>query len=235
VQNNNLGGFKMLLKNDDNPNYIHDKHFTIKCPYCLKITGLSAISTPRYELLKRYHPPKVGIAYKCDACLEPIFLKFKAEYDFGNLKVTISEKFETVENAIEEYEYEYLPEEVQSDFREALKCFSYGCFNAFAAMCRRTVQSMASELGAKGKDKVKMQIIELKEMNAIDEESFDLLLQIIIDGHDGAHPHLPNVSLERAQILLELMKDVLYQIFIRKAKLEKAAKLRNQQINQIKQ
>ena len=54
--------------------------------------------------------------------------------------------------------------------------------------------------------------------------------KLIIDGHDGTHPHLPRVNVDRARILVELMKDVLYQIYIRKAKVQEALKLRQQAI-----
>jgi hypothetical protein len=67
----------------------------------------------------------------------------------------------------------------------------FSAFNAFAAMCRRCVQSAATNLGAKGKDKVLRQLQDLKDMAEVDEETYKLLSQIIIEGHDGAHPHLP--------------------------------------------
>jgi len=133
---------------------------------------------------------------------------------------------------LETFDYSYLPEDVAEDFKEALTCYSYSCYNAFGAMCRRCVQSVSKELGAKESDKVLNQLKELKEMAEIDDETFDVLKQIIIGGHDGAHPHLPKLSVERAKILLELMKDVLYQIYIRKAKIQEAIKLREKTISE---
>ncbi len=134
----------------------------------------------------------------------------------------------------ETFEFEYLKGDLADDFKEALKCYSIDCFNAFAAMCRRTVQSMSTELGADGKDKVTKQLKELKEIISIDSATFEILEQIVIAGHDGAHPHLPKLSPERASVLLELMKDVLYQLFIRKQKIEIAAKLRQKAIEDTK-
>ena len=32
-------------------------------------------------------------------------------------------------------------------FREALLCYSHGAFNAFASMCRRTMQAVFADLG----------------------------------------------------------------------------------------
>ena len=55
---------------------------------------------------------------------------------------------------------------------------------------------------------------------------FAALKQAIVDGHDGAHPHLPRLTSERAAVLFELMKDVLYQLFVRRSKIKEAMQLR---------
>ena len=34
--------------------HIADKHFTVKCPHCNAISGLSLVSPPRYEYLERF-------------------------------------------------------------------------------------------------------------------------------------------------------------------------------------
>ncbi len=135
---------------------------------------------------------------------------------------------------METFEFEHLTGDVKDDFEEALKCYSFNCFNAFASMCRRTVQSIAENLGAKGKDKVIKQINDLKGMIDIDDETFNTLEQIIIAGHDGTHPHLPKLSAERGAVLLELMKDVIYQLYVRKKKIEKAVELRKEAIEKSK-
>jgi hypothetical protein len=130
----------------------------------------------------------------------------------------------------ETFDYQYLHEEVAEDFKEALKCYSNQCYNAFGSICRRTIQTSASVLGTKGKDKVKNQIIELKTLADIDEDTYSVLEQIIITGHDGAHPHLPKLNRDRAVILLVLMKDVLNELFIRKARIQESIKLRSEEI-----
>ena len=224
----------MINKSND-PQMIFDRHFSLKCPHCSTHSNISAISIPRYEYIERFRPNRVGIAYRCDSCNEPIFLKFKVRsLDFGNHRVLFHEEYEEIERPAETFEYSYLPESIKEDFREALTCYSNLCFNAFAAMCRRTVQSVASGLGAKGKDRVFAQLKDLKEMAEIEDETFDLLKQIVIDGHDGAHPHLPSLNQSRAVVLLELMKDVLYQLYVRKGKLQEAIQLRAEAIEEKK-
>ncbi|MEX0684442.1 MAG: DUF4145 domain-containing protein [Balneolales bacterium] len=212
-----------------------DQHFRVKCPHCMTGAGLSAVSIPKYDLLERYQPKSVGLAYQCDVCQETVFLRFKVQYNFPNHKVTFFKDYEEVERPQETYDFKYLPEVVGADFREALDCYSNANFNAFAAMSRRTIQTASQELGSKGKDKVLRQIEDLRSMAEIDEETFESLKAIVIAGHDGAHPHLPSLSDDRAEILLELMKDILYQLFVRKKKLEEAAARRREAIEQKKQ
>jgi hypothetical protein len=220
----------MILPSDNNPTNIIDRHFRVKCPHCGTLSGLSAISVPRYDLLRRYEPKTVGIAYQCDACQQTVFLRFPVAYDWGNNRVKIPDDYTEIERPKEDYEFSYLPASVSGDFSEALTCYSHSCFNAFAAMCRRTIQSASSEIGAEGNDRVLKQIEDLRSMAQIDGDTFDVLKTIVVAGHDGAHPHLPALSPERAEILLELMKDVLYQLFVRKKKIQEASEKRKQAI-----
>lgn len=221
----------MTINFKDEANDVVDTHFTVKCPHCAVPSGLSAISIPRYKLLQRYKPRHTGVTYQCDACGEPVFLRFPVRHDYGNYKVYLDDtKYEEIQRPQENYEFKYLPDDVAADFREALNCYAQSCFNAFAAMCRRSLQAAATDLGAKGKDKVQKQIEDLKNMAEIDGETFEVLQTIILAGHDGAHPHLPPLSSDRAEILLELIKDVLYQLFVRKKKIEEASQKRNEAI-----
>jgi hypothetical protein len=223
----------MRVNNSNDPTEIFDKHYDLKCPHCGNSANISAVSIPRYEYLARFRPKTVGIAYRCDSCNFPIFLRFKVNnYDLGNNRIVLEEAYEEVERPQETFEYKYLPAPVAEDFREALTCYSHACYNAFAALCRRCAQSAFTELGAAGKDKVLDQLKEIKETAALDDDTFSILQQVVISGHDGAHPHLPRLSPERAAILLELMKDVMYQLFVRKAKIQEAVQLRKQDIAQ---
>lgn len=220
----------IAITSENKPDTIFDRSVTLKCPHCAVISHMSAVSIPRYEYLKRFEPRTVGIGYRCGSCNDTVFLRFAPRYDFGNHRVHLSERYDEVERPQESFEFEYLPDPVRSDFKEALDCYSISAFNAFAAMCRRSVQSAAADLGAKGKDKVLAQLQDLKDMAEIDEETYDLLRQIIIEGHDGAHPHLPPIDVKRATVLLELVKDVMYQLYVRRGKLQEAMALRTEAI-----
>ena len=178
----------------------------------------------------------MGIVYRCDSYNHPIFIEFQVNrYDTLSHKIILSENFKEIEKPTKTFDFSYLEEKVADDFHEALTCYANLCLNAFTAICRRTVQSVCSDLGADGKDRVLKQLKDLKEMAEIDNETFTVLKQIIIDGHDGAHPHLQILSKDRASILLELIKDVLYQLYVRKGKLQKAMQLRKEAVRQKKE
>jgi hypothetical protein len=201
----------LTIHKDNNPVNVFDRHFTINCPMCGIASNVSAVSIPRYEYMVRFRPQQVGIVYRCDSCNSPVFLRFTVNnYDLRNSTIVLDDKYEVV------------------------TCYSAACYNAFAAMCRRCIQSTLTELGAEGKDKVLSQLKYLQRTAALDDELFEMLKQIIISGHDGAHPYLPKLSEERAGVLLELMKDVLYQLFVRQAKIQEAMDLRRQAITDAK-
>lgn len=198
--------------------HLHDQLDLPRCPHC-------GVDKPSLHMTKNFNTDRHNggrqrfwRTYSCRNCGGAILAG--ANSDRGN----VEEMYPRA--PIEQFDFENLPTEVADDFREALDCYSISRFNAFAAMARRTVQSISTNLGAKGGDKVLSQLKELKELAQIDDETFDILKQIVVGGHDGAHPHLPKLSPERAGVLLELMKDVLHQLFVRKAKIKAAIELR---------
>ncbi len=67
-------------------------------------------------------------------------------------------------------------------------------------------------------------------MDVTDDETFEQLHAVMLAGHYGAHPHLPSLSSTRATLLLHLMKDVLYQLYVRPARILEAKELRKEAI-----
>lgn len=127
----------------------------------------------------------------------------------------------------------FVPEDVKKEYQEALKCYGIICYNAFAAMCRRTLQQICMHKEIKGSDKVKKQVAKLKEELG-DPEMSEILDALVVAGHNGAHPHLPMVNEKRAEIILALMNDIIDQIYNRPGRLEKAKKLRKEALEESK-
>jgi hypothetical protein len=218
----------MNITGDNSFQHLVDHPVNLRCPHCSTLTALIPIAIPRYELLHRFKITDTGVVYRCSSCNGPVFLKHKV-LKLQN-PVTLSDQFEQITSSLEPFEMQYLAGPVLEDFREALTCYANSCWNAFASMCRRCIQSISESMGAAGTTKVQNQLQELRHMGVTDDETFEQLHAIMLTGHDGAHPHLPALSPARAEVLLQLMKDVLYQLYVRPAKIREASELRKNAI-----
>lgn len=218
----------MNIGHDDNYQHLVDSPVNLRCPHCSTQTALIPVAIPRFQLMHRFKLQETGLVYRCSSCNRAVFLRYKIT---GlDDPVRLADEFEQITTALEPFDMQYLAGAVLDDFREALTCYANSCWNAFAAMCRRCIQSISETLGAVGTTKVQAQLEELKNMGVTDDETFNQLRAIMLSGHDGAHPHLPALSPARAAVLLQLMKDVLYQLFVRPAKIREAGELRKEAI-----
>jgi hypothetical protein len=189
------------------------------------LTHLTAVAVPRFEDLSRRRPKHIGIVFRCDTCVEPIFLKFAAKA-YTSLRVELASNFMEIERARENFPLTYLPEEAEELFKEALNCYSASCFNAFASMSRRTAQSLFRELGERGKLELFDKLQEIRGLADLDDDTFAIMRAVLFGSDSDPWPNHPNVNAERAGILLEVMRDLLYQTFVRKARLVQAVTFR---------
>jgi hypothetical protein len=208
-------------------NELHAEHhgITLTCPHCQTLTHVTAVATPAFDDLTVQKPKTVGIVFRCDACGEPIFLKFNAR-NYSNSRIELAANYIEVERARENFPLTYLPEEAEDLFREALTCYSAACYNAFGAMCRRTAQSLFRELGERGKLEFFDTLQEIRTLAELDDENFAVQRAVLFGSDTDPWPHQPTLNAERAGVLLEVMRDILYQTFVRKARLMQAMTFR---------
>ncbi|MGA2842491.1 MAG: hypothetical protein ABSG18_20450 [Steroidobacteraceae bacterium] len=208
-------------------NELHIEHqgIALTCPHCQTLTHITAVATPQFDDLSRRKPKQIGIVFSCDACGEPVFLKFTAKAYTG-LRIELAPNYTEIERARENFPLTYLPEESAELFREALSCYSAGCYNAFGSMSRRTAQSLFRELGERGKLELFDTLQEIRTLAELDDENFSVLRAVLFGSDSDPWPHQPKLNAERAGILLEVMRDLLYQTFVRKARLMQAMTFR---------
>jgi hypothetical protein len=210
---------------DSSNRLLHDQaqSLALTCPHCLVLAHITPMAVPPYAELASHRPRQVGIVYRCDACNAPIFLRFNVR-EYGAQRVELSSQFTEIERPREKFTFTYLPESIETLFREALLCYSHGAFNAFTSMCRRTMQTAFELLGESGRLHLFDQLNELRDMAQIDAPSFALLKRVIF-GND-ADPALPVLEDDQAGLLLEVTKDLLYQAYVRKGRLQQAMVVR---------
>jgi hypothetical protein len=198
---------------------------SLVCPHCQTLTHLTAQAVPRFATLTQLRPKNVGVVFRCDACAEPVFLKFAAKA-YLPTHVELSGNFAEIERPRETFPLTYLPEESALLFKEALGCYQAGCFNAFGAMCRRTAQSLFRELGEAGKLGMFDTLQEIRNLAALDDMTLGSVRSVLFGNDSDPWPHQPSLDGETAGILLEVMRDMLYQTFVRKERLLQAMTFR---------
>jgi hypothetical protein len=212
----------------DSANRLHhdqEKNLVVTCPHCQAVAHITPCAVPHFEELQLYRPKLVGVIYLCDACHGPIFLRFTVRL-YGAARIELAPQFTEVERAREKFSFTYVPEEVELLFREALTCFSAGALNAFASMCRRTAHAMFADLGEAGKLRLFDELNGIREIADIDPEIFTRLRNVLFGAETDARFGLPLLDGYQAGILLEVVKDLLYEAYVRKGKLQQAIMVR---------
>lgn len=200
-----------------------DEQFGLECPYCGVYAHMTPQSVPEFENLIRVQPKHIGVVYQCDSCAAPIFLRFAVKH-YGDNVIELYRNFFELERPKERFSFAYLPKPVEILFREALSCYSNNNFNAFASMCRRAAGESFSSMGDSGKMQAFDEVMAAQEIAGIDDDSFEPIKKIIFDTDDDAS--LPMLNHAQAGALLEVLKDMFYQCFVRRGKLARAIKVR---------
>jgi len=206
---------------------IHDQaeNLAVTCPHCQVVAHISPVAVPRFEDLTVHKPKQAGLVYLCDNCHAPVFLRFTVR-SYHSGRIELSPQFVEVERARERFTFTYLPEEIEVLFKEALLCFSSGAYNAFASMCRRTAQATYADLGEAGKIRLFDELNNVRELAGIANEPFNKLRTILFGTETDPRPNMPTLDSYEAGITLEVIKDLLYEAYVRKGKLQQAMMVR---------
>jgi hypothetical protein len=197
----------------------------LTCPHCLVMAHITPLAVPGFAELTASRPKQIGLVYRCDACNAPVFLRSTVR-SYSNERIELSSQLSEVERPVEKFNFAYLPQEIETLFSETLRCYSHGTFNAFATMCRRTMQAVFVNLGEPGKLHVFDELNQIRDMAEIDVNAFTPIKRVLFGTDADAAPSLPLIDDDQAGLLLEVIKDLLYQCYVRKARLQQAIVVR---------
>jgi len=200
-----------------------DEQFGLECPYCGVYAHMTPQSVPDVPALIERKPKHVGLVYQCDACNAPVFLRFAVK-QYSETSVELYQNFIELERPKERFAFSYLPKHTEVMFREALSCYSNNNFNAFASMCRRAARSAYSALGDNGKLRAFDDVMTAQSIAGIDDDSFEPIKKVLFE--TGDEESLPVLNRAQSGMLLEILKDMFYQSFVRRGKLTRAIKVR---------
>ncbi len=201
----------------------NDEQIGLECPYCGVYANMRPQSVPHAGDLLQLRPKHVGLVFQCDACKAPVFLRFAVRH-YAENQVELYRNFIELERPKERFSFSYLPKNTEMLFREALACYSSSSFNAFASMCHRSATSAFDALGEGGKFQIFDEVMIAQDIAGIDDDTFEPIKTVLFGA--GDEEDLPLLNRAQAGILLEIMKDMFYQCFVRRGKLTSAIKVR---------
>ncbi len=207
--------------------YFGDERETARnCPSCHAFSRMSPTAVPTFDELLLQKPRTIGVVLRCHACNAPVFLRY-ATRAFASNRVELSPQAFDVERPIEKFAFNYVPEDVETFFREALICYSHNQYQAFAvdvpAHRRRRPSPISATRPSCG---CSTRLSDVREMADIDEDTFAVVMRIIFAGNAEPLLDLPVINTYQAAVMLEVMKDFLYQAYVRKGRLQQAMKVR---------
>ncbi len=205
----------------------HDQEsgLALNCPHCQVLAHITPVSVPDFGTLQQHKPAQVGLVYRCEACNAPIFLRFPVKL-YGGSRIELAPNFVELERPRERFNFTYLPEDAERLLKEAFACFSAACYNAFASMCRRVAHCVFADLGENGKLAIYDELARIRELAELDDASFALVKKVLFDVDAPGRPGLPRVDAYQAGVLLEVVKDLLYQAYVRRGRLQQAMMVR---------
>jgi len=206
--------------------YFGDERETARnCPRCHAFSQMSPTAVPTFDELLLQKPRAIGVVLRCHACNAPVFLRYTTRA-FASNRVEFSPQAFDVERPVEKFAFNYVPEDVETFFREALVCYSHNQLQAFASMSRRTAAVSFADLGNSTKLRLYDSLSDVREMGEIDEDTFAVVMRVIFAAGPDPLLDLPTIDTYQAAVLLEVMKDFLYQAYVRKGRLQHAMKVR---------
>lgn len=118
---------------------------------------------------------------------------------------------------------EGIPDEIASDFREALRCRWVEAFNATVEMCRRALESSCLQLGAESSTLGTLQqmIDWVHSQGKITTPLRDMAHKIRLGGDRGAHPSQRIIKPEDADAVIEFTREYFDHVYVMPARMAK--------------
>lgn len=194
---------------------------TRECPHCGTHAQLLPVASPSFELLAQTRPKHAGLVFRCAACNEPRFLRSSVR-TIGAEHAELAPNPIEIERTRERFQYAYLPDGIEQLLRETLECYSVGAHNAFATMCRRTTRTALRTMDANAKQRWHDSTIDVLRVCEVDAVTAGTVEAVLFAADDDP----PTVTPDEAAVLVEILKDLFYQSYVRTAKLRAAMKVR---------
>lgn len=211
----------MRIEPDTDLDALLDDATTLRCPHCDVFSQMRLAAAPDWTTLQMLRPARIGLVLDCTACSLPVYLRSgRARYEDD--AVMLESGFEPVARPRPRFETRLLPAELRGLVDETLACYADDHLQAFALLANRIATIAAGLLGPNGKLDLFNTVTAAAEGAGIDAPMRRLCRDILFSLDAGDEP--PELSATPAAVLLELLRDMLHQAFIRPGRLREALK-----------
>jgi len=194
------------------------------CPHCQKQTALTPLSRPDFATIKACKPAVTGLCFLCLNCQKPILVRYSVTH-IGETEIELAPAPALESRPDDRINLNYLPASVQKPYIDALGCYQHELIQPFGLMCKQTIEAVIKDLGEGGKLDVFNHLEELRDVFNVEPHIFTTIGEVLFDNKRS----LMSTGVfgrTEAAVLLEALKDLLYQFYIRKARLQRAVSMR---------
>ncbi len=200
-----------------------DLHPKGECPWCAAGT--------RFTLSTRLSPGahRAGIktfiaSYACDLCLGPIGIEWTVN-SWSREDVPLVRDPRLVTPLGLTFETGAAPAAVRAPLSEALDCFRSGAFNGFAFLSWRVVEAMADDaVGAGSPVTITSRVDDALGLLGLAESWKSLLHRILLPTAERPRADIPEMSREKAAVLLSVLRDLVHELYLRPVRLKEAVR-----------
>jgi len=204
------------------------------CPHCGAKVHIAQLWNDYHQF--RNLDVEFYVAFRCKPCKKLMIKTCLFQQNVYSSEQNISfkewsEKFPlSLDDELTDEEKEHIPKEIAIDYKEALKCKSFGANRAGCSMFRRSLQSSLLALGADHKlDLIK----QIESVNNLPSDIKDWAHQIRIFGNWAAHPdkdNLKDVSDDDVKEAHDFIAKFLMYVFIMPEKVKMARAKRDNKL-----
>lgn len=212
----------------NNNDFEQSEQIVRECPHCGQHAPLVPIATPAFAALSAARPEHTGVAFRCANCNEPRFAR-TAVRSFDDDRVVLSANLVEVERSKEHFQYNYLPENIQRLLREAFGCFTADLFLAFAILCRHSIRHAETLAASNHLTSLEVYFDDAVRLGEVDLETRKILREVLFGQNEE-----PTINADQSAVLIELVKDMFSQRYVRSNKLKRAIKIRRYFAHELK-
>jgi hypothetical protein len=93
-------------------------------------------------------------------------------------------------------------------------------------MCRRVAQATFADLGPQARLELFDELANIRRLAELDDDSYELVRKVLFDFDEPGRGNLPALDGFGAGVLLEVLKDLLYQAYVRRGRLQQSMMVR---------